>query len=635
MASNSLELGPEIGSHPAHSTPSSTASSDPHQATDISHSEDRQENASRAPHSLPPNLEHTYSAPVTVPSAAAAEIPVNVNPFGHGASATDEKHEGAGQFGESRHGRTGAPAGGSDESPTPTLNSMNVARAAHAAGVKPLTGHEEGYDINEKDHQAGMAGGKTGPEVAMLAAKDLGLTKEGQEEANEEAEHPSPLMPTRKVARTASGTKHETHIRTASGGRTAEGLGMVPLIRQISSPPAVSPFGGVAPSGTDAERGLRAARSREQEEERQLEIELKGPDPWSVSFEPGESINPKNWGVGYRWFLTSLAGLLVLNSTFASSAPSGIIQDMIITFGFGQEVAVLTISLFVAGYCVGPIIWGPLSESYGRRPVFIGSFFVYTCFQVGCALSKNTASILVFRFLGGTFAAAPLTNSGALVADIWDGDNRGRAMSLFALAPFVGPSVGPIVSGFIQVSGTSWRWVFWILTIFAGVCLALIIFFVPETYAPKILAQKAKRLRKDTQEERWYAPLEKQDHSFKARMNDILLKPFIILALEPMLLAVTLYMSFVYGLVYLLFEAYPFVFERNHGFNAGEEGLAFLGFFSGGCICVLFWLFLGHCHVLVWLDELCFHPLDQSRFGWRFDRCWCAGHVYQFVQLCY
>lgn len=170
---------------------------------------------------------------------------------------------------------------------------MNVARAAHAAGVKPLTGYEEGYDINEKDHQAGTAGGETGPEVAMLAAKDLGLTKEGQEEANEEVEHPSPLMPTRKVARTASGTKHETHIRTASGGRTAEGLGMVPLIRQISSPPAVSPFGGVAPSGTDAERGLRAARSREQEEERQLEIELKGPDPWSVSFEPGESINPK------------------------------------------------------------------------------------------------------------------------------------------------------------------------------------------------------------------------------------------------------------------------------------------------------------------------------------------------------
>jgi multidrug resistance protein len=123
-------------------------------------------------------------------------------------------------------------------------------------------------------------------------------------------------------------------------------------------------------------------------------------------------------------------------------------------FGFSQEVAVLTISLFVAGYCVGPLLWGPLSESYGRRPLFIGTFLVYTGFQVGCALSKNTASILVFRFLGGTFAAAPLTNSGALIADIWDGDHRGQAMSLFSLAPFAGPSIGPIVAGFIQVSGT-------------------------------------------------------------------------------------------------------------------------------------------------------------------------------------
>jgi hypothetical protein len=54
-----------------------------------------------------------------------------------------------------------------------------------------------------------------------------------------------------------------------------------------------------------------------------------------------------------------------------------------------------------------------------------------------------------------------------------------------------------------------------------------------------------------------------------------------------MLQAITLYMSFVYGLVYLLFEAYPFVFVINHGFNAGENGLTFLGFFGGGALAVL------------------------------------------------
>jgi MFS family permease len=111
-------------------------------------------------------------------------------------------------------------------------------------------------------------------------------------------------------------------------------------------------------------------------------------------------------------------------------------------FGFSREVGILTIAvsrpndfqsftnnqLFVAGYMLGPLLWGPLSEIFGRRPIFIITFIAYIGFQVGCALSKNTASILIFRFLGGTFAAAPLTNSGALIADIWDGDHRGKAM---------------------------------------------------------------------------------------------------------------------------------------------------------------------------------------------------------------
>ncbi|WVQ72020.1 hypothetical protein IAR50_001564 [Cryptococcus sp. DSM 104548] len=362
------------------------------------------------------------------------------------------------------------------------------------------------------------------------------------------------------------------------------------LSRTSSNPPGVGLYGGVAPGDHDAEMGLRAMRSREEEEARELAAEKEGPDPYHVQFEPGENINPKNWSVAYRWFLTGIGSLLVLNSTFASSAPSGIVTDLEEYFTFSQEVAILTISLFVAGYCVGPLLWGPLSESYGRRPIFIIAFFCYTCFQVGCALSKNTASILIFRFLGGIFASSPLTNSGALLADIWDGKLRGTAMSCFALAPFAGPSIGPIVGGYIFVAGASWRWVFWVLTIFAGVCLVLVIAFVPETYAPKILANKAKRLRKETQDERYWAPLEKNDTSFKGRVNDILLKPFIILAKEPMLQAVTVYMSFVYGVVYLLFEAFPFVFVEIHGFNMGENGLAFLGFFLGGVTAVILFI---------------------------------------------
>ncbi|OBZ78241.1 hypothetical protein A0H81_02454 [Grifola frondosa] len=134
------------------------------------------------------------------------------------------------------------------------------------------------------------------------------------------------------------------------------------------------------------------------------------PDSFLVAFDPDGHDNPKNWSRRKRWYMTWFAGILGFNATFASSAPSGVAEGLIIQFGLSPELATLTISLFVVGYCVGPLFWGPLSEQYGRRPIFLVSFPIYTCFQVGCALSRNKASIIVFRLLGGLFAAAPLTN---------------------------------------------------------------------------------------------------------------------------------------------------------------------------------------------------------------------------------
>ncbi|THG98446.1 hypothetical protein EW145_g7423, partial [Phellinidium pouzarii] len=212
---------------------------------------------------------------------------------------------------------------------------------------------------------------------------------------------------------------------------------------------------------------------------------------------------------------------------------------------------------------------------------------------VGCALSKNTASILIFRLLGGIFAAAPLTNSGALMADIWDAGTRGKAAAMFTVAPFAGPALGPLVGGYISTSGTSWRWLFWVLTMFAGSCLICIILFLPETYAPVIMISKAKALRLKTGDDGYRAPLENtEEESFARKLNNIVARPFRILIEEPMLIAITVYMSFVYGCLYLLFEAFPIVFTEGHHFSAGASGLMFLPLFVGAAGAVVFYLLL-------------------------------------------
>ncbi|TNY21912.1 major facilitator superfamily domain-containing protein [Rhodotorula diobovata] len=311
-------------------------------------------------------------------------------------------------------------------------------------------------------------------------------------------------------------------------------------------------------------------------------------DPFLVTIKGRESLNPHTWAVWYRWAITGLAGLLVLNATFASSAPSNLIASIITHFNVSQEVGILLISVFVAGYCLGPLLWGPLSERYGRRLVFLIVWLPYIGFQVGCALAPNIGALIVFRFLGGCFAAAPLTVSGGAIADLWDADRRGDALAVFALMPFAGPALAPIISGAMQVRGVDWYWIFWTLTLFAGACGLLIVFFLPETYVPYILVCEAKRLRKETGDDRWHAALEKKNNDgISGTLKRTVLKPFIMLFEEPMLLVITLYMSLVYGVVYLLFEAIPIVFEGRHGLNPLQSGLVFLALLTGGVLGVV------------------------------------------------
>ncbi|GAA5994745.1 hypothetical protein JCM5350_005659 [Sporobolomyces pararoseus] len=352
---------------------------------------------------------------------------------------------------------------------------------------------------------------------------------------------------------------------------------------------------GTLADGNNQQALDREEKGQDQEEKQEIPAQEKKKeekDPFLVTLEGREHLNPHTWPVWYRWWLTGFGGLLVLNATFASSAPSNLIPSIITHYGVSQEVGVLTIAIFVAGYCVGPLFFGPISERYGRRLVFIGGWPFYCGFILGCALAPNIGALLAFRFLSGCFASSPLTNSGGVISDLWDADRRGDALAIFSLMPFAGPALAPIISGYMEVTGTNFRWIFWVLLIFAGVCGIGIVFLLPETYVPYILHTEAKRLRMETGDDRWHSPMDKKGkESFKTVLHNTVLKPFIMLFQEPMLLVVTLYMSFIYGIVYLLFEAIPIVFGQTHSLNAGEVGLVFLALLMGGVTAVVIYIF--------------------------------------------
>ncbi|PPQ75171.1 hypothetical protein CVT26_008701 [Gymnopilus dilepis] len=294
---------------------------------------------------------------------------------------------------------------------------------------------------------------------------------------------------------------------------------------------------------------------------------------------PDDPENPQNWSIRRKWFITILTIVMTVNVTFASSAPSSASEKLAVEFNVPAEVGYLITTTFLLGYVFGPLFWGPGSELVGRRPILAVTMIVYTLFILGQALAQNMQTLLVTRFLSGFFAVAPVNNAGGLIADIWPAIGRGPATSLFTAAVFIGPVTGPIIAGYIVDSSVSWRWVFWVMFIFAGACTLIMLPTLPETYAPVILAKKVKRLRKEDPigSKNLYAEHEKQDWSFWGVLNRTLFRPFKMLAQEPILLLITIYMSVVYGLLYGLFEAFPVIFMGRHGFSIAQTGLIFIG----------------------------------------------------------
>ena len=229
-------------------------------------------------------------------------------------------------------------------------------------------------------------------------------------------------------------------------------------------------------------------------------------------------------------------------------------------------------------------MWGPFSELYGRKPPLFFGFFCFTVFQIPVAVAQNVETIMICRFLGGVFGSAPLAIIGGALADFWGPVDRGAALGLFAGATFIGPVAGPIMGGFITMSYLGWRWTAWI-TLIMGAFFGTVAFFVcSESYTPVLLSRKAAKIRFETRNWAIHAPHDEHQVDMHEIINKYLYRPFLMLALEPILTLITIYMAFIYGMIYLFFESYPVAFQQQRGWNMGVGALPFLGI-TIGVIC--------------------------------------------------
>lgn len=306
-------------------------------------------------------------------------------------------------------------------------------------------------------------------------------------------------------------------------------------------------------------------------------------DPNLVQWDgPDDPEHPQNMPHWKKWVLTMTLSSMTMWITFASSVFSTATAVTAKEYHVSTEVMTLATSLVVFGFALGPIVWAPMSELYGRRlPLFLG-YAIFVIFQIPVAVAQNVQTIMICRFLIGVFGCSPLAVVGGAMADFWDPIDRAVAIALFSAATFVGPTLGPIIGGFITESYLGWRWTAWITMIPSAAFGTLAFFIVPETYGPVILQRRAARLRRETGNWALHSLLDESRPTASEIVNKYLLRPIQMLFLEPILLLITIYLALVYGILYLFFEAYPVSFMEVRGWtNGGIAGLPFIGILLG------------------------------------------------------
>ncbi|KAL1852264.1 hypothetical protein Plec18170_005989 [Paecilomyces lecythidis] len=312
-------------------------------------------------------------------------------------------------------------------------------------------------------------------------------------------------------------------------------------------------------------------------------------DPFIVEFIRDDPRNPKHFKQWQKWTFCIIMATATLGVAMGSSAYTGGTIQIIEEFHCTEEVATLGLSLFVLGFAIGPLFWAPMSELYGRQKTFFISFGAYTAFNAGSAGAKNIQSLLILRFFAGAFGSSPMTNAGGVISDLFEANERGLAATLFSAAPSMGPIAGPIMGGFVGET-VGWRWILGVVTIYTGVIWILGSLVVPETYAPILLQRRAAALSKETGK-CYISALDKGRNKTPAQIFRVTLaRPWQLLFHEPICLLLSIYISIVYGTLYLTFGAFPIVFEEHRGWNQGISGLAFLGIAVGMLLgLVYFW----------------------------------------------
>ncbi|PSN69733.1 membrane transporter [Corynespora cassiicola Philippines] len=298
--------------------------------------------------------------------------------------------------------------------------------------------------------------------------------------------------------------------------------------------------------------------------------------------------NPRAWSRKSKLANVAVISTMSILSPLASSMFTPGIAQIAEDLNTSTTTVIGTTTGFVVMLGIGPLILAPLSETFGRRRLYLICFSCFTILQIPTALAPNIAFLIAVRSVAGFFGSVGIANGGGTISDMFIPSERAGVFGWYLLGPLLGPTIGPLFGGII-VQRLGWRWIFWIMTMVCAINTLAGYFFLRETYAPAILKIRKEAYEYDSANAYGtkYRFEGEDERPLTRKIAHSLKRPPKIFA-QPIVTIMSVYQALIFGTTYSIYTNMQEIYSGTFGFSTEQVGLLYLGPGSGFLFAVWF-----------------------------------------------